>query len=365
MDAQQESPNLDLLRSAAVFFVLGFHVLFFFEQNQRVQRNKLGLHCIGHWGVLIFFVHTSLVLMFSLERQQLRFPGQPIYVWFLTRRIFRIFPLSIFIVLFVAILSLPVGNLQAGRFVQVHLGWPGLLSNLFLLQNLFHTESIIAPLWSLPYEMQMYLFLPPLYFLARWARGTLSIVLLWCLAAFAAAHAVRLERLGLPDLVEYAPFFLPGVVAYKLTKARSLRLPAAIWPVALAAVTALYLLNPSARRGWICCLLLGIAAPQFQEMANPVARKIVQVIARYSYGIYLTHFVCIWLAFQGLVGVSMWTRWSVLISTCAVAPLILYHALEEPMIRLGAKVVAERRARRAELATGLRLGTPASRGCLL
>jgi peptidoglycan/LPS O-acetylase OafA/YrhL len=365
MDAQQESPNLDLLRSAAVFFVLGFHVLFFFEQNQRVQRNKLGLHCIGHWGVLIFFVHTSLVLMFSLERQQLRFPGQPIYVWVLTRRIFRIFPLSIFIVLFVAILSLPVGNLQAGRFVQVHLGWPGLLSNLFLLQNLFHTESIIAPQWSLPYEMQMYLFLPPLYFLARWARGTLSIVLLWCLAAFAAAHAVRLERLGLPDLVEYAPFFLPGVVAYKLTKARSLRLPAAIWPVALAAVTALYLLNPSARRGWICCLLLGIAAPQFQEMANPVARKIVQVIARYSYGIYLTHFVCIWLAFQGLVGVSMWTRWSVLISTCAVAPLILYHALEEPMIRLGAKVVAERRARRAELGTGLRRGTPASRGCLL
>jgi peptidoglycan/LPS O-acetylase OafA/YrhL len=345
MDAQQESPNLDLLRSAAVFFVLGFHVLFFFEQNQRVQRNKLGLHSIGHWGVLIFFVHTSLVLMFSLERQQLRFPGQPMYVWFLTRRIFRIFPLSIFIVLFVAILRLPVGNLQAGRFVQVHLGWPGLLSNLFLLQNLFHTESIIAPLWSLPYEMQMYLFLPPLYFLARRARGTLSIVLLWCLAAIAAAHAVRLERWGLPDLVEYAPFFLPGVVAYKLTKARSLRLPAAIWPVALAAVTALYLLNPSARRGWICCLLLGIAVPQFQEIANPVARKIVQIVSRYSYGIYLTHFVCIWLAFQGLIGVSMWTRWFVLISSCVMAPLILYHVLEEPMIRVGVKVVAQLRAR--------------------
>lgn len=345
MDAHKESPNLDFLRSVAVLFVLGFHVLMVFEQNQYVQKERLGgLHSVGNWGVLIFFVHTSLVLMFSLERQQLRFPGVPLYLSFLTRRVFRIFPLSIFIVLFVAFLKLPVGDLHAGHFVQAQLGWPGLLSNLFLLQNFFHTPSIIVPLWSLPYEMQMYLFLPPLYFLVRRGRGLLSIGALWCLAVFVAMHALRLERWGLPDMIEYVPFFLPGIAAYKLTKTRTLKLPSAIWPVFLVGLTAIYLLNPNPRRGWVCCSLLGMAAPQFRELANPAIRKTVQIIARYSYGIYLTHFICIWLAFQGLIGVSMWTRWLVLISTCITAPVLLYHGLEEPMIRVGAKIVAGRRA---------------------
>jgi peptidoglycan/LPS O-acetylase OafA/YrhL len=341
MDAYQESPNLDFLRSFAVLFVVGFHVLLFSEQNHYVQKENLGgLHSIGNWGVLIFFVHTSLVLMFSLERQQLRFPGKPIYVPFLTRRIFRIFPLSIFIVLLVVGLRLPVGALHAGRFVQVHLGLPGVLSNIFLLQNLSHTESIIVPLWSLPYEMQMYLFLPLLYFLARSARSVLPLCGLWLLAVIAGTHAIRLERMGVPDLVEYVPYFIPGIVAYKLTKTRNLKLPAAVWPIVPAAITTIYLLQPTPQRGWICCLMLGIAATQFREISNTVCRRIVQIIARYSYGVYLSHFVCIWLALQACAGLSIWARWLVLAATCILVPVGLYHGLEEPMIRLGSKMAA-------------------------
>jgi peptidoglycan/LPS O-acetylase OafA/YrhL len=240
------------------------------------------------------------------------------------------------------LLNLPLGTFDRGRFASFHLGWGGVLSNFLLAQNLSHSESILAPLWSLPYEMQMYLFLPLLYLLARRAKGVLPMVALWGVAAFLCSHTHRLQELGLArliDLVIYIPCFLSGIVAFKQTKARTLRLHPALWPVALAALTIIYLRWSS--RAYICCFLLGIAVPQFREIANPCVRRVAQIIARYSYGIYLTHYICIWLAFQGLSGLPMWARWLVLVGTVVVAPFALYHGLEEPMIRFGGRIVAK------------------------
>jgi peptidoglycan/LPS O-acetylase OafA/YrhL len=338
MDALQESPNLDFLRSYAVLSVFGFHVLYLFEHRHSPYLNRLRvLHSIGHWGVLIFFVHTSLVLMFSLERQQLRFPGRPIYTPFLTRRIFRIFPLSMFVVLLVAALKLPVADLTDGSFRSAHLHFGEVVSNLLLVQNLTHTDSVIIPLWSLPYEMQMYLLLPGLFFLVCSARYYWSVPVLWATAALAGKHIGWLDRNGL-DFVIFIPCFLSGVIAYKLTKTWRLKLPAFLWPPTLVILTALYLRQPTYQNAWYCCLMLGLAIPQFQEMKSRIGHRISQTIARYSYGIYLTHLICMWLAFQALGNIPVWSRWIILLTTVCATPYVLYHQIEKPMIRYGVRI---------------------------
>lgn len=341
MDASQESPNLDFLRSAAVLFVLGFHLLLYFREQPSSYVKHLGIfRSIGEWGVLIFFVHTSLVLMFSLERQLQRVPWKRLYASFLARRVFRIYPLSIFVVLLVVLLRVPVAHLVQGRFVPDNPNWPSLLANLLLVQNLSHSDSVIAPLWSLPYEMEMYLFLPLLFFLAHKARRTWPMLLLWGAAVLADRHAAGLERHGFPDFILYVPCFLSGIVAYSLTRAVRLRIPAFCWPLVLAGISFLYLQRADYHRAWYCCFLLGAALPQFRELANPYVRSTSRVIARYSYGIYLTHFICIWFAFQRASGIPEWGRWIVFLSTTAAFPVLTYHLLEEPFIRYRGRVLA-------------------------
>src|SRR5713226_244214 len=116
MPSQKDSHNLDLLRSIAVLQVLVFHLLLFF-----------GITHIGPWpvkhmgggGVLFFFVHTSLVLMFSLERLQAKLDGVKLFIGFMIRRCFRIYPLSLLVVLTVYFLRLPLGHLVHGRLEWV------------------------------------------------------------------------------------------------------------------------------------------------------------------------------------------------------------------------------------------------------
>jgi peptidoglycan/LPS O-acetylase OafA/YrhL len=94
-----DNSNLDLLRTLAVCDVVGFHLLLFFKKG-----NLGSIWAIGRWGVLLFFIHTSLVLMLSLERQEQKLAGTNIFWPFYIRRIFRILPLSMLVVTLIGIL---------------------------------------------------------------------------------------------------------------------------------------------------------------------------------------------------------------------------------------------------------------------
>ena len=67
----------------------------------------------------------------------------------------------------------------------------------------------------------------------------------------------------------------------------------------------------------------------------PSFTKSAGLVARYSYGIYLSHVPLIWLCFQRLTGLPVAGRWALFVALICVVPVVLYHAIEQPMIRVG------------------------------
>jgi peptidoglycan/LPS O-acetylase OafA/YrhL len=339
--------NLDLLRTFAVLYVLVFHVLLVRGQLEVSTGGvRAALHNLGHLGVLVFFVHTSLVLMFSLERIQQRAPEEGLFGEFMIRRVFRIFPASVMMVLLVVLFRLPVGDFVAGRFVASSFSTTNVIANVLLAQNVTNGGSMIATLWSLPYEMQMYLVLPLLFLGAQRVRSARLAAALWIAAALVARLVSGLGHADRFPFMTYVPDFLAGVLSYRLgalTAARRLRIPWMLFPLALLAVTVPYLARPTLPVAWFTCGLLGALLPHFDEMPEGRLREAMRIVARYSYGIYLTHFVALWYAFAAMARRAEWVRWTVFVGATAAGSAALYHLVEAPFIAAGKKFLDRRR----------------------
>jgi peptidoglycan/LPS O-acetylase OafA/YrhL len=80
----------------------------------------------------------------------------------------------------------------------------------------------------------------------------------------------------------------------------------------------------------------------FRDLRRGWVASVCQAIAKYSYGIYLTHLVAIWIAFillgKRLSSPILETATAVAIT--AVAAVTLFHLVENPLIQLGKKVAS-------------------------
>jgi peptidoglycan/LPS O-acetylase OafA/YrhL len=101
--------------------------------------------------------------MMSLDR--LSVDGARRFTTFYVRRLFRIYPLAVVTV--AVVFAIHISPLSWGNVPVVPPTAGNILSNLFLVQNLTKAPSVTGPLWSLPYEVQMYVVLPFLYLIAR------------------------------------------------------------------------------------------------------------------------------------------------------------------------------------------------------
>jgi peptidoglycan/LPS O-acetylase OafA/YrhL len=344
---QNASANLDFLRAVAVLLVLGQHLSRRLHLDQSTILTPTGF--LGLFGVLLFFVHTSLVLMYSLERTGLR--GRDLHKDFYVRRVFRIYPLSILAVAVALALHLDSNvNDIAGLSYGPPPGTKAIISQFLLVQNLLHIKSIVNVLWSLPFEIQMYLFLPFLFAGAQRWRVVWPLLGLWMASVLAALAQPHVSVLNRATLLLFVPCFLPGVIAYALP--RKAMVPALGWPLFLLILIGAYTLKPGLQMGWFLCLLLGLGIPFFHEIQAEFLRFISNRIATYSYGIYISHQFCIWFALGVLAHRAVLLRVGVLIAMLVLIPLFLYHCVEKPMIKAG--VFLARRMREKSAAAPVR-----------
>lgn len=336
--------NLDLLRAVAVLCVLVDHIAATFGVGR-----QYGFFDLGQLGVLLFFVHTSLVLMQSLERQFEAPDRGGVIPAFYIRRLFRIYPLSILAVCVTCLLHIPPAPWTPWHGLSPH----AIASSVLLVSNLTGADPVIGPLWSLPLELQMYVTLPALYLMVRRA-SKLRLAGLWTVCAIAGFLQIELAKTGHAgiwrlNLLQYAPCFLSGVIAYRLLHTRNRHLPSIAWPFGLLGSGVLFLawqmLGHShdrfpPYRGWVCCLIAGLLLPTCRDCTSKLFNRICSVVAKYSYGIYLFQGMILWLAFKRLPALPVSSQIAIFAMLMLAVPVALFHIVEQPAIRLGGYLAA-------------------------
>jgi peptidoglycan/LPS O-acetylase OafA/YrhL len=260
------------------------------------------------------------------------------------RRCFRIYPLAICAVVAAFAFNLPVAGTESG-FPDRSLST--FFSNLFLVQNFTHKTSAPLVLWSLPYEMQMYLFLPALFLFARKISSVLPLIGIVMSAMSFEYFRTRYFH-EVRDFIYFTPMFMAGVIAFKLM--RSGRQPMVswkLWPVMVGiALLVFVLLNKYlllADAALIIdagtAILIGVAIPCFRQIPAGLIAKWSEQVAKYSYGIYLAHmFLCVWFCFLPIDSLVMLVRFAIFFSLLALLPVLSFRMIENPMIHLGVKI---------------------------
>jgi peptidoglycan/LPS O-acetylase OafA/YrhL len=312
--------NLDLLRSIAIFLVVISHIPIKFPHF--LPQGQLGL-----LGVMIFFVHTSFVLMKSLSRINYKNKFNFFFKFYI-QRIFRVYPLSIFAVLiFFSI------NYYFLNFFNLK----DFLSNIFLIQNITQNTSYPQPLWSLPYEVQMYLFLPLIFLLTKNSTKKIIILYIFTIIIVLIFKIVDKNKFYY-DLIHFFPCFLAGVISYAFFKKKNQKFSIIYLMIYLFTSIILFPFLftkniPENLLGTIFCLPLALLISFTQEIRFKMINNITKKIAKYSYCIYLFHPLAIKILIDWQI--KFWIKIPIVMIGVVLLCYIVYNLIEKPAIKLG------------------------------
>ncbi len=334
--------NLDMLRAGAVVLLI-LRQFLITADNAREFANWSGAA-----GIAAFIVHTTVVLMGSLERDGAA--TRPGWVGrFYLRRVWRIYPLAWLVIAIVVIAHVPStlhGTWSIVSPVQ-------LAANLLLVQDLSLKEPVLPALGTLPFALQISLLVPLFFVLARRRSWTPMIVSLAICCAISALwtygvqpmHVIAgMKRLPLFQLLAGVPM---GVMAYHFLYSRErVAIRAGLAPtlslVLLAAAgTFLYYDNGWLARAVFCASL---AAPfvMFDDAPASALTTFANGVAKLAYAAYALHQLAIHFAFEIFADQDATVKLLIAIVSLVIASVLAHRYIEKPGIALGRKLLGLR-----------------------
>lgn len=305
---------LDGLRAAAIFLVLLYH----YTPTRNADLGIRGLHWkladIGWCGVDLFFVLSGFLITTKLvaaRNDPHRFRN------FYARRTLRIFPLY-YLALIVVLLIVPLLTRLPFEPLRAQLPYWLYFTN-FAWPELQIEQTIpISHFWSLAVEEQFYLLWPAVVFLTRERTAR------WiCIAIAIAAPLLRLTLAlnGAEWVATYAwtpsradGLVLGSLLAFVYASDRFKRRALTMSMAALAiAAPPLAWITWRAKSGWVCTngtmpevllvrtllptllalffAALLVCAMEWRPLSRVLSGRAQSLIARYSYGMYVVHYM--------------------------------------------------------------------------
>jgi peptidoglycan/LPS O-acetylase OafA/YrhL len=80
-------------------------------------------------------------------------------------------------------------------------------------------------------------------------------------------------------------------------------------------------------RAWILTLGLALAVPLCRELTAPAVARVCHWIAKYSYGIYLSHSIVFWAVLRPMGTLPLAIRIVVLVVATVTVPIAAYHLI--------------------------------------
>lgn len=367
---------VDALRGWAILAVIMVHVSSF--GVEAIPQFLVDIMNNGTKGVQLFFVCSAFTLYYTYQkhsRQEKYYLGN-----FFLRRFFRIAPLYyIAIILYVVLDNLQPLN-WFGNTEPISI-W-NIVSNFLFVHgiNPYWINYLVPGGWSISVEMTFYLLIPLLFKHVN----SKSRALLFAIIGIILSQAFNQSLLHFPLISNdrlwelYLYMYLPAQISvftfgillyyfvfpqYETKNVNDQR----ILRAAILLGAALLLFFGIYGKGLPSQFVFGFAFMAVAYICSQMKIKLLEnkftiIIGKYSYTLYITHFISLYFLdklnflnfikvdtfMEGLVNYAL--RYIVVFTVSMIMSIILYHLIEQPMIKFGRKVIKKRETSKISMA---------------